>query len=91
MTTILRPRCRVNRPPGLKAVMQAFSAAKIDMNQFQRYHGPVYWAIGSLSNAVEGRKAALMAKYFLDFKSELSNLSREVFSPFLRKLFSRFR
>jgi hypothetical protein len=40
------------------------------MGQFNRYHGPVYWAIGSLSNSVEERKADLMAKYFSDFKME---------------------
>ena len=59
------------RPAGIKAMMKAFSASNIQLDQFRRYDKPVYLAIGSLSDPIEQRKANFMAKLFPDFRLEI--------------------
>ncbi len=68
------------RPAGLRAMNSAFQNAHIDLNRFRQYHRPVYLAIGSLTHAIEQRKAKVMADLFSDFRLEVYE-GRHHFDP----------
>ncbi len=74
------PEWMSNRPAGLKALMQAFKAFPLDLNRLRQFCGPVYLAIGSLTNAVEERKAQVLAGLFTDFRLEVYE-GRHHFNP----------
>ena len=74
------PPWMAKRPAGLKAMVRAFSSAKITEDQFRRFHGPVYLAIGGLSNPIEERKGAVLAGLFTDLRVEIYE-GRHHFDP----------
>ena len=68
------------RPAGLRAVAQSFYAGSVDVNRFREFRGPVYWAIGSLTHAIDERKAKFMVGLFRDLRVEIYE-GRHHFDP----------
>ncbi len=68
------------RPAGLRALNAAFYNTHLDLDSFRQYRRPVYLAIGSLTNAVEERKAKFLADLFPDFRLEVYE-GRHHFDP----------
>ncbi len=65
------PPWMARRPAGLKAMMRAFLAAKVDTEHFRHFAGPVYLSYGSLSapqSSVEISER--LSKLFSDFTCE---------------------
>ncbi len=68
------------RPAGLRALSQAFFAGSVDVNRFREFRGPVYWAIGSLTQAFAEREAKFMVGLFRDLRVEIYE-GRHHFDP----------
>ena len=68
------------RPAGLRALALSFYGGSVDANRFREFRGPVYWAIGSLTHAVDERKAKFMVGLFRDLRVEIYE-GRHHFDP----------
>ncbi len=68
------------RPAGLKAMEHAFSAYDLNLQDLTRFAGPVYLAIGSLSDEIEERQATRLQGLFPDFRCEVYE-GRHHFDP----------
>ena len=65
------PPWMAKRPPGIKAIVSAFSAGELDMDALRRFRAPVYFALGGLSNPDQYLKIAeRLAGVFDDFTLE---------------------
>ncbi len=67
-------------PAGLRAMGRAFTAAQADLERLRQFHGPAHWAIGSLTNPVDERKAQFMSRYLTDLRVEIYE-GRDHFDP----------
>jgi len=68
------------RPAGLRAINAAFHNTHLDLDSFRQYRRPVYLAVGSLTHAIEERKAKTLADLFSDFRLEVYE-GRHHFDP----------
>jgi pimeloyl-ACP methyl ester carboxylesterase len=64
------PPWMVRRPAGLRALDKAFAMYDLDLSRLKFVNGPVYLAYGSLSDAIEERKAAMLASYLPNVQIE---------------------
>ena len=59
------------RPPGVKAIVDAFTAGDLGLDGLRRFRAPVYFALGGLSNPDQYlRMAERLAGVFADFALE---------------------
>jgi len=69
------------RPAGLTAVIAAFTAAELDLGSLLRFEGPVYFALGGLSNPdYFAETAKRLSGVFADFTLEVFE-ERHHFDP----------
>jgi hypothetical protein len=60
------------RPRGLTAIIGAFARSELDLDALRRFHRPVYYALGGLSNPDQYAKIAeRLAGVFPDFTLEV--------------------
>jgi pimeloyl-ACP methyl ester carboxylesterase len=65
------PSWMAKRPPGVKAIIAAFSAGELDLDRLRRLRAPVYYALGALSNPDQYAKIAeRLDTVFEDFTLE---------------------
>jgi pimeloyl-ACP methyl ester carboxylesterase len=65
------PPWMAKRPAGLKAIAAAFAAGELDVDALRAFPGPVYYALGALSNPDQyGAIAERLAGVFGDFTCE---------------------
>jgi pimeloyl-ACP methyl ester carboxylesterase len=65
------PSWMAKRPAGVAAIQDAFSAGELDMDALRRFRGPVYFALGGLSNPDQYLQIAeRLARVFDDFTLE---------------------
>ena len=70
-----------SRPPGLRALIHAFTSGELDLDALQDFEQPIYFALGGLSNPVYyGRMADRLASAFGDFTLEIFE-DRHHFDP----------
>jgi len=75
------PPWMAKRPPGLKAIVGAFSAGELVLDGLRRFRAPVYFALGGLSNPDQYlRMAERLAGVFDDFTLETFD-ERHHFDP----------
>jgi hypothetical protein len=58
------------RPAGQEAISQAFNTYTLDQPRFRQFRGPVYYALGSLTNRFFEREAKTLAGLVSDFRLE---------------------
>jgi hypothetical protein len=69
------------RPSGIRAFQRAFKRGDIDREALRRFDGPVYFALGALSNPDQyGEIAKRLSGVFPDFKLEIFE-ERHHFDP----------
>ena len=60
-----------NRPAGISALLRAFETSDLDRQSLSRFHRPVYYALGGLSNPdLYGELAERLSRAFDDFTLE---------------------
>ncbi len=64
------PPWMAKRPAGLRALLGTFNTYKLDQSRFRLLKGPVYYALGSLSNRFFEHEAQALARLFPDFRLE---------------------
>ena len=70
-----------SRPAGLRALIHAFVTGELDLDALRRFEGPVYFALGGLSNpAYYERMANRLSGVFSDFTLEIFE-NRHHFDP----------
>jgi pimeloyl-ACP methyl ester carboxylesterase len=74
------PSWMAKRPAGMKVLARALWSAEIGFDQLRRFRNPAYLAIGSLSNAIEERKAETLARLFPGLEVEMYE-GRHHFDP----------
>jgi pimeloyl-ACP methyl ester carboxylesterase len=75
------PPWMAKRPVGLRALTSAFAAAELDLDVLRRFHRPVYYGLGGLSNPDQyARIAERLAGVFSDFTLEVFE-DRHHFDP----------
>ncbi len=74
------PDWMAKRPAGLKAMASAFNAYDLNLEDLRRFGGPVYFALGSLTNPFEERLAEKLGTLFPKFRCELYE-GRHHFDP----------
>jgi pimeloyl-ACP methyl ester carboxylesterase len=66
------PPWMANRPAGVNAFIEAFSATRLELDALRRFEAPVYFALGGLSNPDQYRKRAeRLSGVFPDFTLEV--------------------
>jgi pimeloyl-ACP methyl ester carboxylesterase len=66
------PPWMTKRPRGLTAIIGAFARSELDLDALRRFHRPVYYALGGLSNPDQYAKIAeRLAGVFPDFTLEV--------------------
>jgi hypothetical protein len=66
------PPWMAQRPAGIRAVVAAFRAFDLDREALRRFRGPVYFALGGLSNPDQfAEEAERLAGVFGDFRVEV--------------------
>jgi pimeloyl-ACP methyl ester carboxylesterase len=93
------PPWLAKRPPGLKALHQAFKAYGLDHARLREFDRPVYFALGTLSIPVEESKVERLGRIFVDAEIERyegrhhfdppHRAEPERFAEALRRLWSR--
>jgi pimeloyl-ACP methyl ester carboxylesterase len=67
-----RPDWMAKRPAGLKAFMNAFDTGRLDLERLRTFNGPVYFALGGLSNPdYYARMAERLRGVFSDFTLDI--------------------
>lgn len=75
------PAWMAARPAGLKAIIDAFESAELDLDDLRRFQGPVYFALGGRSNPDQyARAAERLGGAFEDFTLEVFE-ERHHFDP----------
>ena len=75
------PPWLAKRPAGIRALIRAFAASDLDREALRRFGGPVYYALGSLSNPqLYGELAERLSRAFADFTLEVFQ-ERHHFDP----------
>jgi pimeloyl-ACP methyl ester carboxylesterase len=75
------PPWMANRPAGIGALMRAFKTSDLDRESLSRFHRPVYFALGGLSNPdMYGDLAERLSRAFSDFTLEVFE-ERHHFDP----------
>ncbi len=74
------PDWMAKRPAGLKAMASAFNAYDLNLEDLRRFDGPVYFALGSLTDAFEERLAKKLGTLFPKFRCEVYE-GRHHFDP----------
>jgi pimeloyl-ACP methyl ester carboxylesterase len=70
-----------NRPAGVRSLIQAFKTSPLDRRSLSRFDGPVYYALGGLSNPdLYGKLAERLSHVFDDFTLEVFE-ERHHFDP----------
>jgi pimeloyl-ACP methyl ester carboxylesterase len=70
-----------SRPPGLRALITAFSSGELDLDALRSFEQPIYFALGGLSNPVQyERMADRLSSVFKDFTLEVFE-ERHHFDP----------
>ena len=66
------PPWMAQRPAGIRAIVDAFQTYDLDRDALRRFHRPVYFALGALSNPDQFREEAeRLARVFDDFWLEV--------------------
>lgn len=75
------PPWMAKRPPGIRALSRTFATYDLDREALERFRGPVYYALGALSNPDYYEElAARLARVFSDFELEVFE-ERHHFDP----------
>ena len=75
------PPWMANRPAGIRAFIRTFESYDLDRETLRRFTGPVYFALGALSNPDEfGEIATRLSTVFPDFELEIFE-DRHHFDP----------
>jgi pimeloyl-ACP methyl ester carboxylesterase len=75
------PAWMASRPAGIRAFTRSFQAYDLDRDSLRRFGGPVYYALGALSNPdLYGAIAERLARVFDDFTLEVFE-ERHHFDP----------
>ena len=75
------PPWMANRPAGISALIRAFETSGLDRQSLSRFHRPVYYALGGLSNPhLYGELADRLSRAFDDFTLETFD-ERHHFDP----------
>jgi pimeloyl-ACP methyl ester carboxylesterase len=75
------PPWMAQRPGGIRAFMRTFQTYELDRDALARFHGPVYFALGGLSNPDQfGALATRLSRVFPDFELEVFE-ERHHFDP----------
>ncbi len=74
------PAWMARRTAGLRALSKAFDTYDFELDKLRQVQAPVYLSYGSLSDAIEERKAALLANYFSKVQVEIYK-GRHHFDP----------
>jgi hypothetical protein len=75
------PPWMAKRPAGLEALMLAFERHRLEPDRVRGFGGPVYYALGALSNPdLYGRMAERASRLFADFTLEVFH-DRHHFDP----------
>ncbi len=74
------PVWMAKRPAGLRALARAFKAYDLKLADLKRFDKPVYFALGSLTNAFEERLAEKLGTLFPNFRCEVYE-GRHHFDP----------
>ncbi len=74
------PDWMAKRPAGLIALSRAFAATPYSLDDLRRFQGPVYMAIGGLSDPIEERKADVVTELYPDVTTEVYE-GRHHFDP----------
>jgi hypothetical protein len=75
------PPWMATRPPGLKALMRSFQTYDLTRESLEQFSGPVYFALGALSNPDQyGELARRLGGVFRDFQLEVFD-ERHHFDP----------
>lgn len=74
------PAWMAKRPAGLRAVARAFTAYDLNTADLRRFDKPVYFALGSLTDAFEERMAEKLGTLFPNFRCEVYE-GRHHFDP----------
>jgi pimeloyl-ACP methyl ester carboxylesterase len=74
------PAWMAKRPAGQEAMVRAFNTYKLDQNRFRLFHGPVYFALGSLTASSFEHAAQTLARLFPNFHLEIYE-GRSHFDP----------
>ncbi len=74
------PAWMAKRPAGLKAMAHAFTRYDLNLADLRRFDRPVYFALGSLTDAFEERMAEKLAMLFPNFRCEVYE-GRHHFDP----------
>jgi pimeloyl-ACP methyl ester carboxylesterase len=66
------PLWMAKRPDGIRAMLEAFDAATLDLDALRRFQQPVYFALGGLSNPdAYAEMAKRLGDVFVDFEVEI--------------------
>lgn len=75
------PPWMAKRPAGLQALVRAFNSGELDVGALGAFEGPVYFALGGLSNPdYYGKEAERLDGVFADFRLEVFD-ERHHFDP----------
>jgi pimeloyl-ACP methyl ester carboxylesterase len=75
------PPWMAKRPAGIRAFMETFTSYDLDREELERFHRPVYYALGGLSNPDQfGEIAKRLNTVFIDFELEVFK-ERHHFDP----------
>jgi pimeloyl-ACP methyl ester carboxylesterase len=75
------PPWMAKRPAGIRAINEAFRRGEIDREALRRFEGPVYFALGALSNPDQYEELAKrLSRVFADFELEVFE-ERHHFDP----------
>jgi pimeloyl-ACP methyl ester carboxylesterase len=75
------PPWMAKRPAGIRALLRAFRSDALDLESLRRLDGPVYYALGGLSNPDQyGEIAERLSRVFADFELEVFE-ERHHFDP----------
>jgi pimeloyl-ACP methyl ester carboxylesterase len=75
------PPWMAKRPAGIRAITRAFKRGEIEREALRRFEGPVYFALGTLSNPDQYEEVAKrLSRVFADFELEVFE-ERHHFDP----------